>query len=156
VQGPGKSDEFATLLRVAMNAIPYSEHTAQLKPGYRRVFACADRSVVAKESWSNPQTARAKTLTNAVRKFLASHGKGTVRFKVTELNGALAVEQIGGKTGDCVDRGEYEFVFESPEAGAVIGAVPVPKPAPKAAPEPAPGFGDVMGPGGFIKPLPPK
>jgi hypothetical protein len=146
------SEAFRKLLGSAMNALPVLE----LKPGYRWVFACADRSVVAKESWSNLQTARAKTLTNAVRKFLESHGKGTVRFKVTELNGALAVEQIGGKEGDCVDRGEYEFVFESPEAGAVIGAAPAPKPAPKAAPEPNPGFGDVLGPGGFIKPLPPK
>ena len=64
---------------------------------------------------SNLQTPRAKTLTNAVRKFLESHGRGTVRFKVTELNGALAVEQIGGKTGDCVDRGEHEFVFRTPK-----------------------------------------
>ena len=131
-----------------MNALPVLE----MKPGYRWVFACVDRSVVAKESWSNLQTARAKTLTNATRKLLESHGKGTVRFKVTELNGALAVEQIGGKTGDCVDRGELEFFFQSPEAGAVIGAAPAPPPAAKPTPEPAPGFGDLIGPGGFIKP----
>jgi hypothetical protein len=153
-QGPGTSDEFYKLLRGAMNALHYSEETlgpggyVQLKPGYRLVFACADRSVVAKELMSNLQSARAKTLTNAVRKFLESHGRGTVRFKVKELNGALAVEQIGGKTGDCVDRGELEFAFQNPEAGAVIGSDPAPKPAP----QPDPGFGDLVGPGGFVKP----
>lgn len=166
-QGPDTSEEFLKLLRVALNALHYSEEPppgpggyVQLKHGYRWVFACVGRAVVAKESWSNPQTARAKTLTNAIRKFLESHGKGTIRFRVKELNGVLVVEQIGGKAGDCVDRraadGEYEFVFQSPEAGAVIGAAPAPKPAPKAAPEPTPGFGDLMGPGGFITPLPPK
>lgn len=162
-QGPDTSEEFRKLLSSAMNALPVSEVAEaqyRLKPGYRHVFACVARSVVAKESWSNPQTARAKTLTNAVRKFLESHGKGTISFRVKELNGVLAVEQIGGKAGDCVDRraadGEYEFIFQSAEVGAVIGATPAPKPAPKATPEPAPGFGDLMGPGGFIKPLPPK
>ena len=163
LQGPDTSEAFRKLLSSAMNALPVSEVAEaqyRLKPGYRHVFTCVARSVVAKESWSNLQTARAKTLTNATKKFLESHGRGTVRFRVTELNGALAVEQIGGKTGDCVDRrdvdrGEYEFIFQSPEAGAVIGAAPAPPPAAKPTPEPAPGFGDLIGPGGFIKP-PPK
>ena len=144
-QRPDTSEAaFTKLLSSAMNALPVLE----IKPGYRWVYVCADRSFVAKESWSNLQTARAKALTNAVRKFLESHGKGRVRFKVTELNGALAVEQIVGKT--CVDRGELEFVFQSPEAGAVIGAAPAPPAAAK--PTPEPGFGDLTGPGGFIKP----
>lgn len=157
-QGPGKSDEFATLLRVAMNAVHYSEETVgpggyvQLKPGYRWVSVCASRPVVAKESLSNLQTARAKALTNAIKEFLASHTRGKIGFRVTEPNGVFALQQFSGKTEDCVDRGDLQFQFQSAEAGAA----PAPKPAPKAAPEPNPGFGDLMGPGGFIKPLPPK
>ena len=110
-QRPDTSEAFRKLLSSAMNALPVLE----LKPGYRWVFACADRSVVAKESWSNLQTARAKTLTNATRKFLESHGKGTVRFKVTELNGALASGPCKSvERGDCYYRDRYEICIRKP------------------------------------------
>jgi hypothetical protein len=121
VQGPGKSDEFSTLLRVALNAPHWSEETqgpggyVQLKPGYRWVNVCASRQVVSKESLSNLQTARAKALTNAIREFLASHARGKIGFRVTEPNGAFALQPFSGKTEDCLDRGDLQYHLQSAE-----------------------------------------
>ena len=114
-QGPGTSDEFVRLLRVAVNALPASEPT--LKSGYRWVNVCASRHVVSRESLSNLSTARAKAITNAARQFLASHGKGKIGFRVTERNGAIALEQFDGKAENCLDRGDLQYRFQSGEVG---------------------------------------
>lgn len=119
-QGPGTRDDFTHLLASTMNTLPVSEETLgpsgqiQLKPGYRWVFPCAEKSVVTRESLSNLQTARAKALADAIRKFILTHKEGNIRFKVTEPSpGVFVVEQTGGKTGDCVNAGGDEWNFQS-------------------------------------------
>lgn len=114
-QGPGTSGEFATLLRVAVNALPASEY--ELKPGYRWVNVCASRQVVSRETLANLSTARAKAIVNAIRQFLASHGRGKTGFRVTELNGAIALEPFDGNADDCVGRGDLQYQFQSAELG---------------------------------------
>ena len=44
----------------------------------------------------------------------------------------------------------------APPTQRPVDKAAAPAPAVKPAPQPAPGFGDLMGPGGFITPLPPK
>jgi hypothetical protein len=114
-QGPGTSDEFVTLLGVAVNALPASEPA--LRSGYRWVNVCASRQVVSKESLSNLSTARAKAIMNAIRQFLASHANGKTGFRVTELNGAIALVPFDGKADDCVGRGDLQYQFQSAELG---------------------------------------
>jgi len=114
-------EDFARVLGSAMDALPEREETqgpdgsVQLKPGYRWVNVCAEKSVVYKGSMSNLQTARAKALTDAIERFLPSHAATRLRIRITEQDGVFSVRAIGGKGGDCVHAGESEFVFQSPE-----------------------------------------
>jgi hypothetical protein len=112
-QGPGTTDEFVRLLSVAVNAL--SPHEYDLKPGYRWVNVCVSRQVVSRESLSNLSTPRAKAITNAIKQFLASHPKGKTGFRVTELNGAIALEPFNGKPEDCLDRRDLQYRFQSAE-----------------------------------------
>ena len=126
---------------------------------------CAPLSVVEKASWSDPQSARARALKAALRQFVASHrfrdadaadgSGGTVRRVVRVTEGAADQFSVKEVTDDCP--GDSYTSFQVAAVDQPLAARPAePKPAPKAAPEPNPGFGDLMGKGGFIKPLPPK
>ena len=128
---------------------------------------CAPLSVVKKASWSDPQSTRVRALKAALRQFVASHRfrdadaadaptgyAGYVTRKVRVTEGAadqFSVQEVTDCPGDAYLSSQVATVDQP-----LVTRPAEPKPAPKAAPEPAPGFGDLMGKGGFIKPLPPK
>lgn len=112
-QGPGTTDEFMRLLNVAINAL--LPHQYDLKAGYRWVNVCVTRQVVSRESLSNLSTPRAKAITSAIKQFLASHPHGKTGFRVTEVNGAIALEPFNGKPEDCLDRRDLQYQFQSAE-----------------------------------------
>ena len=124
------------------------------------LYVCAPLSVVKKASWSDPQSARARALKAAIRQFVASH-----RFRDADAADGRAghVSRKVRVTEGAADQFRVQEVMDCPgDAYATFSVATVDQPvatrppAPKAAPEPAPGFGDLMGKGGFIKPLPGK
>jgi Protein of unknown function (DUF1036) len=156
VQGPGDKMDLHEVLKDIMRG------PGAPKPrisGEYSLDVCVPPTVVKKESWANPATARTKAFRETVRQFLASHsfsnatGWRIVRFRVTETGtNKFIAEEVTKCSGD-FEFGLWSHHRDEPRPTAPPPAV---KPAPKAATEPAPGFGDQMGPGGFIKPLPPK
>ena len=54
---------------------------------------------------------------NATRQFLASHGRGKTGFRVTELNGAIALEPFDGNANACLGRGDIQYQLQSAELG---------------------------------------
>ena len=170
VQGPGVLKEMVAIIRDAVTGpgapkLNISSRNYAIKNLSLEV--CAPTSVVKKASWSDPQSARTRALKAALRQFVASH-----QFK--DANAADAPAGYAGYvtrkvrvTEGAADQFSVQEVTDCPgDAYAGFGVAAVdqplatraaePKPAPKAAPEPNPGFGDLMGKGGFIKPLPPK
>ena len=111
---------------------------------------CVPPTVVKKESWANPPSARTRAFKETVRQFLSSHTFGAVtdgiaRVRVTETGSKFVAEEVRACPND------YYFGLWSHQSDEQRAAAPLP--AVKPAPQPAPGFGDQMGPGGFIKPL---
>jgi hypothetical protein len=119
VRGPGTSSDFQTLLMSTMTLLPESERTfgpggyEDLKLGYRWVFVCVDPALEAKEATSDPLAPRSRAIVDAVRKQLAAHEQGLLRMRLAEANGVITAQPIAGETGDCVDAGEREYVFQS-------------------------------------------
>jgi hypothetical protein len=120
---------------------------------------CVDPTVVKRQSWANPPTARTKAFRETVRQFLVSHSFSNVHgylvyIKVTEIDNKFIAEEVKACSGD------YEFGLWSSASDKQRSTAPSPAvkqaPQPKAKPEPSPGFGDLIGPGGFITPLPEK
>jgi hypothetical protein len=112
---------------------------------------CVPPTVVKKESWANPPSARTKAFKETVRQFLLSHSFGAVtegiaRVRVTEAGSKFVAEEVRACPND------FYFGVWSHHSDEQRAAAP--PPAVKPAPQPTPGFGDQMGPGGFIKPLP--
>ena len=170
VQGPGVLKEMVAIIRDAVTgpgALKLNISSRNYAIKNLSLEVCAPLSVVKKAPWSDPQSARARALKAALRQFVASH-----QFK--DANAADALPGYAGYvtrkvrvTEGAADQFSVQEVTDCPgDAYAVFGVAavdqplaarpPEPKPAPKAAPEPNPGFGDLMGKGGFIKPLTPK
>lgn len=153
-QGPGDKMDLHEILKDIMRG------PGAPKPrisGEYSLDVCVPPTVVERESWANAQTARTKAFKETVRQFLASHsirnatGWRIVRFRVTETgNNKFMAEEVTKCSGD------FEFGLWSHHRDQQRATAPSPavKPTPKAATEPTPGFGDLIGPGGFIKPLP--
>ena len=168
VQGPGVLKEMVAIIKDAVTGpgAPKPNISARnyaVKNLWLQV--CASTPVVKKASWSDPQSARARALKATLRQFIASH-----RFRDAGVadGPAGSVSRVVRVTEEAADQFSVQEVTDCPgdaytslQVAAVdqpLATRPAePKLAPKkAAPEPAPGFGDLMGPGGFIKPLPPK
>ena len=120
---------------------------------------CAPMSVVKKASWSDPQSARARAVKAALRQFLASHRLRDADAADAAAGSAGYVSRIVRVTEGAADQFSVQEVTDCPgDAYAVFTVAAVDQPpatrpaAPKAASEPAPGFGDLIGPGGFITP----
>ncbi len=166
-QGPGVLKDMSAIIRDAVNGpgAPKPNISARnyaVKNLWLQV--CASTPVVKKASWSDPQSARARALKAALRQFIASH-----RFRDADAadGPAGSVSRMIRVTEGAADQFSVQEVADCPGDACTSFAVAAfdpplatrpaePKPAPKAAPEPNPGFGDLIGPGGFIKPLPPK
>ena len=166
-QGPGVLKDMVAIIRDAVNGpgapkLNISARNYTVKNLWLQV--CAPLSVVQKASWSDPQSARARALKAALRQFMASH-----RFRDADAadGPAGSVSRLVRVTEGAADQFSVQEVTDCPgDAYAAFRVAAVdqplatrpaePKPAPKAAPEPNPGFGDLIGKGGFIKPLPEK
>ena len=117
---------------------------------YINLEVCVPPTVVKKESWANPSSARTKAFRETVRQFLLSHSfgavaDGIVRFRVTETGNNFIAEEVRACPGD-----SYFGLQWGPAEQRATTPPPVAKPAP----QPDPGFGDLLGPGGFVKPPP--
>jgi Protein of unknown function (DUF1036) len=163
-QGPGVLKDMSAIIKDAVNGpgAPKLNMSARNRSLWLQV--CAPLSVVEKASWSDPQSARARALKTALRQFVASHRfrdadaadgpTGSVRRIVRVTEGAADQFSVQGVT-DCP--GDSYTSLQVAAVDQPLATRPAePKPAPKKAPEPNPGFGDLIGPGGFITPLPPK
>jgi hypothetical protein len=111
---------------------------------------CVHPTVVERESWANPPTARTKAFRETVRQFLSSHSFSnahgySVWIKVTETGNKFMAEEVRACSGD------FEFSLWSHHQDKQRATAPPPA-VKKPAPPPAPGFGDQLGPGGFITP----
>jgi hypothetical protein len=163
-QGPGVLKEMSAIIRDAVNGPGAPKPNISVRNRSLFLQVCAPLSVVKKASWSDLQSARARALKAVLRQFVATH-----RFRDADAadGSASTVSRIVRVTEGAADQFSVQEVTDCPgdaytsfQVAAVdqpLATRPAePKPAPKAAPEPNPGFGDLMGPGGFIKPLPPK
>jgi hypothetical protein len=166
-QGPGVLTEMMAIVKDAMKGpgapkLDISARNYAVKSLALQV--CAPMSVVKKASWSNPQSARAQALKATLRHYVASHrfrdadaadgpaGYVTRLVRITEgAADQFKVQEVTGCTGD-----SYTWFSMAAVDPTLVTRPPEPKPAPKVAPQPAPGFGDLMGKGGFITPLPPR
>jgi hypothetical protein len=154
--GPGTSGDLHAVLKDIMRGPDAPKPRIS---GEYSLSVCVHPTVVERESWANPPTARTKAFREAVRQFLSSHSFSNVHgylvyIRVTETGNKFIAEEVKACSG------EHEFGLWSSASEKQRAAAPPPAvksaPPPKAAPEPNPGFGDLLGPGGFIKPLPPK
>ena len=164
VQGPGVLNEMVAIMRDAFKGPGAPKLNISARNRSLWLEVCAPLSVVKKASWSDPQFARARALKAALRQFVASHrfrdvdaadgttGSVSRKVRVTE---AAADQFSVQEVTDCPGDAYTSFMVAAIDQPLATRPAE-PKPAPKAASEPNPGFGDLMGPGGFIKPLPPK
>jgi hypothetical protein len=166
-QGPGVLTDMVAIIKDAVIGpdapkLNISARNHVIKNVFLHV--CAPLSVVKKASWSDAQSTRARVLKTALRQFVASHRfrdadaadgpAGHVMRKVRITEGAadqFSVQEVTDCPGDSYAAFNVALVDQP-----LAPRPPEPKPAPKAAREPNPGFGDLIGPGGFITPLPPK
>ena len=105
---------------------------------------CVPPTVVKKESWANPPSARTRAFKETVRQFLSSHTFGAVtdgiaRVRVTETGSKFVAEEVRACPND------YYFGLWSHQSDEQRAAAPLP--AVKPAPQPAPGFGAPDGTG---------
>ena len=163
-QGPGVLKEMVAIIHDALKApgAPKLNMSAWNRSLWLQV--CAPLSVVEKASWSDPQSARARAMKTTLRQFVASHrfrdvdatdgaaGSVTRKVRVTErAAGQFSVQEVK----DCPGDSYTSFMVAALDQHLATRPAES-KPAPKKASEPNPGFGDLIGPGGFIEPLPAK
>ena len=154
--GPGDKMDLHAVLKDLMRG---ADAPRPRISGEYGLSVCVDPTVVKRQSWANPPTARTKAFRETVRQFLVSHSFSNVHgylvyIKVTEIDNKFIAEEVKTCSGD------YEFGLWSSASDKQRSTAPSPAvkqaPQPKAKPEPSPGFGDLIGPGGFITPLPEK
>jgi hypothetical protein len=165
-QGPGVLTEFVAILRDAIKGpgAPKPRIASDYPITNFWLEVCTPPSVYKKWSWTDPEAAAPRTVKHVVRRFLASHqfrSAGSVaeetlgyasagqvgrKIRVTEALGSFSVEEVAGT---CPGDSTVDMMVFSAEQPVVA-----PTPTVQPAPEPNPGFGDLMGPGGFIEPLP--
>jgi hypothetical protein len=154
--GPGDKMDLHAVLKDLMRG---ADAPRPRISGEYGLSVCVDPTVVKRQSWANPPTARTKAFRETVRQFLVSHSFSNVHgylvyIKVTEIDNKFIAEEVKACSGD------YEFGLWSSASDKQRSTAPSPAvkqaPQPKAKPEPSPGFGDLIGPGGFITPLPEK
>jgi len=100
-QGPGTSEDFRAVLTDAIRGPGAPRLRGSLTGGW--VEVCVLSAVVKKESWANPQSARAKALKDAIRQFTASHsfgGGGMARFSLEEMRDRFAVKEVKACSDD--------------------------------------------------------
>lgn len=109
--GPGTVQDFQNLLDDVIRGpgAPALRVTAS----DRWFDVCIPPSVLKKQSWADPQTARALTLKAAIRQFVAAHTftlsrSGTLR--VTEPAGKFAIEEVKECGSD-----EFDFSLHGPD-----------------------------------------
>lgn len=166
VPGPGVLTEFVEIVEDAIKGpgAPKPRIASDYPITNFWLQVCAPPVFYKKWSWTDPEAAAPQTVKHVVRRFLASHqfrGAGSVaeetlgyasaglvsrKIRVTEALGTFSVEEV---TGTCPGDSTVDMMVFSAEQPAVA-----PTPAAQPTPEPNPGFGDLMGPGGFIEPLP--
>ena len=145
-KAPGTKEDLLAILNEAIRG-PDSPKP-RISGTYINLEVCVPPNVVKKESWANPPTARTKAFRQTVRQFLVSQSFGNVTgrrvsLRVMETGNKFMAEEVS------VCPGDFTFGLQWGPAEPPAAAPP---PAAKPAPQPAPGFGDLLGPGGFVKP----
>jgi Protein of unknown function (DUF1036) len=110
-QGPGTNEEFQAVLTDTIR----SPGAPRLRgsPAGSFVQVCVLPTVVKKQSWANPQSARTKAVKDAIRQFTASHsfsGGGKARFSVREIGDRFIVEEVKACSDD-----DDDFNLQSPK-----------------------------------------
>jgi hypothetical protein len=118
--------------------------------GEYSLSVCVHPTVVERESWANPPTARTKALRETVRQFLSSHSFNNVHgylvwIKVTEIDNKFKAEEVRACSGD--------HAFSLWSSARDKQRATAPPPAIKPATPPSPVFEITPG---IIKPLPEK
>ena len=126
---------------------------------------CVPPPVVKTASWADPQSARSQAIKASIRQFMATHrfrdaegvvdetlghgapGQVSRKIRITETAGRFGVEEVTACSHDSYVDMRVPAAEQAPNAPA-----PAAKPAPQAAKDSEPGFGDLLGPGGFVKP----
>jgi hypothetical protein len=154
-EGGGRIGDFSAVVREAVNGAGAPPLQLSPAPGSLWLEVCAPTSVVEKASWSSPDSTGARAVSDALRQFLASHRFRDAAAEELRLGSAerivrvseaaldqFRVDEVSDEATEC--RGDYETTFQVSRVAARELATP----------RSDVGFGDLLGPGGFIAPLP--
>lgn len=103
--GPGDKMDLHAVLKDLMRG---ADAPRPRISGEYGLSVCVDPTVVKRQSWTNPPTARTKAFKETVRQFLVSHSFSNVHgylvyIKVTEIQNKFIAEEVKACSGD------YEF-----------------------------------------------
>jgi len=171
VQGPGVLTEFVAIVEDAIKGpgAPKPRIASDYPITSFFLQVCAPPAFYKKWSWTDPGGPAAGTLKYVIHRFLASHQFRKAGSHAEEHPHGYGFEGMLERdiriTADAASTFHVEEVVECTGTGDAHVTIPVPlaeqpavapTPAAKPEPEPNPGFGDLIGPGGFIEPLPEK